>query len=281
MAVFNEQYVMSNLSPNNQRPFRDPLELPDVANTLDMDDELKANSYTGGLNVNKGILQSLTDKGKEAFGFIKDKGAMIGGGIASAITGIPFLGTAFQAIQRPGYPSDDMSKSFAYGNENSVGFGNYYDDLRHGNLTGQDEFGINTISHLGNYPAYYDKYVKDYEDGKYNPNNRFAFNKYMHGLNVRKKNQERIEKDFFVNDDNDGNDNVPTPPNTNNVDGGGGGDGTYGLDSAGQKSYDTGQGFGSSSVDGGPVSNKTGRGRTGYFFGGRVNFKNGGLASIL
>ena len=193
---------------------------------------------------------------------------MIGGGIASAITGIPFLGTAFQAIQRPEYPSDDMSKSFAYGNENSVGFGNYYDDLRHGNLTGQDEFGINTISFGGNYPAYYDKYVKDYEDGKYNPNNRFAFNKYLHGLNVRNKNQERIEKDFFVNDDNDGNDNVPTPPNTNNVDGGGGGDGTYGLDSAGQKSYDTGQGFGSSSVDGGPVSNKTGRGRTGYFFGG-------------
>jgi len=222
MAVFNEQYVMSNLSPNNQRPFRDPLELPDVANTLDMDDELKANSYTGGLNVNKGILQSLTDKGKEAFGFIKDKGAMIGGGIFSAITGIPFLGTAFNAMQRPEYPSDAMSKSFAYGNENSVGFGNYYDDLRHGNLTGQDEFGINTISHLGNYPAYYDKYVKDYEDGKYNPNNRFAFNKYLHGLNVRNKNQERIEKDFFVNDDNDGNDNVLTPPNTNNVDGGGG-----------------------------------------------------------
>ena len=281
MAVFDEQYVMSNLSPNNQRPFRDPLELPDVANTLDMDDELKADSYTDNLNVNKGILQSLTDKGKEAFGFLKNKGSMIGGGIASAITGIPFLGTAFNAMQRPEYPSDAMSKSFAYGNENSVGFGNYYDDLRHGNLTGQDEFGIHTISLGGNYPAYYDKYVEDYEDGKYNPNNRFAYNKYLHGLNVRKKNQERIEKDFFVNDDNDGNDNVPTPPNTNNVDGGGGGDGTYGLDSAGQKSYDTGQGFGSSSVDGGPVSNKTGRGRTGYFFGGRVNFKNGGLASIL
>ena len=47
----------------------------------------------------------------------------------------------------------------------------------------------------------------------------------------------------------------------------------YGLDSAGKQSYDTGQGFGSSSVDGGPVSNKTGRGRTGYFYGG--------LASIL
>jgi len=51
------------------------------------------------------------------------------------------------------------------------------------------------------------------------------------------------------------------------------GSNNYGLDSAGKQSYDTGQGFGSSSVDGGPVSNKTGRGRTGYFYGG--------LASIL
>ena len=278
MAVFDEQYVMSNLSPNNQRPFRDPLELPDVANTLDMDDELKANSYTGGLNVNRGILQSLTDKGKEAFGFVKDKGAMIGGGIASAITGIPFLGTAFQALQRPGYPSDDMSKSFAYGNENSVGFGNYYDDLRHGNLTGQDEFGIHTISLGGNYPAYYDKYVEDYEDGKYNPNNRFAYNKYLHGLNVRKKNQERIEKDFFVNDDNDGNDNVPTPPNTNNVDGGGGYvQDSYDMDTStgGSRDHRTSSNIGSTQHGSSGMTkdqhsafrgNKGGR--VGYFFGG-------------
>ena len=88
--------------------------------------------------------------------------------------------------------------------------------------------------------------------------------------------QELFEKVYDGN--NIHGDENTTPPGGG---GGGGGDGTYGLDSAGQKSYDTGQGFGSSSVDGGPVSNKTGRGRTGYFFGGRVNFKNGGLASIL
>ena len=51
------------------------------------------------------------------------------------------------------------------------------------------------------------------------------------------------------------------------------GSNNYGLDSAGKQSYDTGQGFGSSSVDGGPVSNKTGRGRTGY--------NDGGLASMF
>ena len=58
----------------------------------------------------------------------------------------------------------------------------------------------------------------------------------------------------------------------------------YGLGSDGNQSYDSGQGFGTNATSGGPVSNKTGRGRTdymeggraGYFFGGRVNYKAGG-----
>ena len=295
MAVFDEQYVMSNLSPNNQRPFRDPLELPDVANTLDMDDELKADSYTGGLNVNRGILQSLTDKGKEAFGFLKNKGAAIGGGIASAITGIPFLGTAFNAMQRPEYPSDAMSKSFAYGNENSGGDLGYYDALRHGNLNGQDQFGINTVSALGKYPAYYSQYVKDYGDGKYSITSKFGYEKYMHGKNVINKNRERIEKNFFVNDDNDGNDNITYTPPSNNQNGGGGGGGggaPPGFGSTAQGNYtnqfeggDPGQGSGNMSADdfsddteGTPFA-KGGRAR--YFFGGRVNYKAGGRTNYV
>ena len=47
----------------------------------------------------------------------------------------------------------------------------------------------------------------------------------------------------------------------------------YGLGSDGQQSYDSGQGFGINATSGGPVSNRTGRGRTDYM--------NGGLASIL
>jgi hypothetical protein len=50
--------------------------------------------------------------------------------------------------------------------------------------------------------------------------------------------------------------------------GGGGGDGTFGVGSDGQKSYDFGTGFGTSATTGGPVSNKTGRGRTDYSLGG-------------
>jgi len=55
----------------------------------------------------------------------------------------------------------------------------------------------------------------------------------------------------------------------------------YGLGSDGNQSYDSGQGFGTNATSGGPVSNKTGKGRTDYMEGGRVNFKNGGLASLL
>ena len=50
--------------------------------------------------------------------------------------------------------------------------------------------------------------------------------------------------------------------------GGGGGDGNYGVGSDGQKSFDSGQGFGINATTGGPVSNKTGRGRTDYTLGG-------------
>tara|TARA_R110002020_G_scaffold128188_2_gene287405 strand:- start:1079 stop:2215 length:1137 start_codon:yes stop_codon:yes gene_type:complete len=42
----------------------------------------------------------------------------------------------------------------------------------------------------------------------------------------------------------------------------------YGLGSDGQQSYDSGQGFGTNATTGGPVSNRTGRGRTDYMDGG-------------
>ena len=50
----------------------------------------------------------------------------------------------------------------------------------------------------------------------------------------------------------------------------GGGDGRYGRGSDGQQSYDSGQGFGINATTGGPVSNRSGRGRTDYGIGGLV-----------
>jgi len=53
----------------------------------------------------------------------------------------------------------------------------------------------------------------------------------------------------------------------------GGGDGRYGRGSDGQKSYDFGTGFGWSATGSGPVSNRTGRGRTGWADGGIITLK--------
>jgi len=88
-----------------------------------------------------------------------------------ALSGIPGADFLINALSRPQYPSDPMSKSFAYGAPNMGQDYGYYGNLRHGNLTGQDQFGINTISLMGNYPAYYDKYVQDYE----NPNSSSVY----------------------------------------------------------------------------------------------------------
>ncbi len=58
------------------------------------------------------------------------------------------------------------------------------------------------------------------------------------------------------------------------------GDTNYGRDSQGNQSFDFGGGFGIGS-DGGPVSNRTGRGRTGFMDGGRVYYMDGGLADLV
>ena len=54
----------------------------------------------------------------------------------------------------------------------------------------------------------------------------------------------------------------------------------YGRGSDGQHSYDSGQGFGTNATTGGPVSNRTGRGRTDYRYGGRASYFNGGIVSL-
>jgi hypothetical protein len=113
-----------------------------------------------------------------------------------ALARIPGLGFIMNAFTRPNYPSDAMSRSFAVENYEDP----YNYNMGSGNLTGKDPFGINTISFAGNYPAYYDKYVRDYEAGKYSPTSQFAIDKYAHGLDVVRKNKERIAKDFANTD---------------------------------------------------------------------------------
>jgi len=64
-----------------------------------------------------------------------------------------------------------------------------------------------------------------------------------------------------------------------NISGGGGGDtATYGGQTAREATYDNDPSTGTSQ---GYSQHYARGGRAGYFYGGRVNFKNGGLASIL
>ena len=112
------------------------------------------------------------------------------GTLMSMASGIPGLGLLINSFTPN--PSDPMSKSFAVGNPNAV-FGQ---DYAGGRLPGQDAFGINTVSMLGNYPGYYDQYVQDYDAGKYSLNSKFAFDKYLHAKNVVNKNLDRIQKDY-------------------------------------------------------------------------------------
>jgi len=203
-------------------------------------------------------LGSVKNKGIDFASYMKDKGIDLGKialrGIGNVIR--PGLGFVADVFQRPAYPSDAMSRSFAVEN-----YGNPYNyNMGSGNLTGKDPFGINTISIGGNYPGYYDQYARDYRAGKYSPTSKFAAQKYSHAQAVNKANQERIAKDFFVNDDSDGNDIINIPTVVNNTGNGGNNNGGGGSNIGGAN-------------EGNPSANKSAQGYS-------PHFARGGIASL-
>ena len=229
--------------------------------------QLRQSPLGQGIGSIKNFATSIKDKGI-------DLGKMALSGIGNVI--MPGLGYVLNAARRPDYPSDAMSRSFAFGNKNAGTNYGYYDQLRHGNVTGQDQFGINTVSQFGNYPGYYDQYAQDYRAGKYSPTSKFAANKYAHAQKVAAANQARIEKDFFTNDDSDGGGEVtytsPAPTYGPYSGGGGGGGGGGGYN----------EGDGGSYSGAGEDSDWGGGEKDGGFIDGtnRRYFKNGGIASL-
>ena len=109
----------------------------------------------------------------------------------------------------------------------------------------------------------YAEIMKDYV-----PMNRFDLMPFRSRSFLTQKQKE------FINKNRKDKNIIPKKKPTNVVTGttkpgtGRGGDGKFGVGSDGQQSYDTGQGFGASATTGGPVSNRTGRGRTDYTLGG-------------
>jgi len=130
---------------------------------------------------------------------------------------------------------------------------------------GKDPFGINTRSMFGNYAAYVRDLVKS---GKLKGDRKTFYEKEM-------EKQEQNKKVAIANERRAG-----AAANAGTQRGGGAGDSSSShmggisqsqADAVGKANKDAGMG-GWGLKDGG---------RAGYFFGGRVSFKNGGLASIL
>ncbi len=209
--------------------------------------------------------------------FMDTAGGLIRKGIGFAIPGGNFLMSMADNFSRENRLNAQdnafIDMQLANQEQNIHGFGN---------LTNQDRYGYNIDSLTGNYAnvvadrvaianqrlkdnkelrpidQYYLEKQKEEDDVK----NQIDFNNFIRQRTAANKIREAEKLGIKLAPD--GTQIHGTPPSG----GGGGGDGTYGVGSDGQKSYDSGQGFGIDATTGGPVSNRTGRGRDDYSKGG-------------
>ena len=116
---------------------------------------------------------------KTGFGKVKsDIGNFIGsGGFGGMVA--RGLGGILQALLPKESPIDKFNKQFSVQNLGGDPYG-YYDSLRAGNLTGQDPFGVNTVSGFGDYQKHYRDYLNAFNNqtkfkGLYTPKKTSKF----------------------------------------------------------------------------------------------------------
>ena len=133
---------------------------------------------TFGQRLSSGINQLKTNLGT-GFGKVKsDIGSFIGsGGFGGMVA--RGLGGILQALLPKESPIDKFNKQFSVQNLGGDPYG-YYDSLRAGNLTGQDPFGVNTVSGFGDYQKHYRDYLNAYNNqtkfkGLYTPKKTSKF----------------------------------------------------------------------------------------------------------
>ena len=133
---------------------------------------------TFGQRLSSGINQLKTNLGT-GFGKIKsDIGDFISsGGTIGAIAG--GIGSLLNALFDTETPMDKFNKQFSVQNLGGDPYG-YYDSLRAGNLTGQDPFGVNTVSKFGDYQKHYRDYLNAFNNqtkfkGLYTPKKTSKF----------------------------------------------------------------------------------------------------------
>ena len=133
---------------------------------------------TFGQRLSSGINQLKTNLGT-GFGKVKsDIGSFIGsGGFGGMVA--RGLGGILQALLPKESPIDKFNKQFSVQNLGGDPYG-YYDSLRAGNLTGQDPFGVNTVSGFGDYQKHYRDYLNAFNNqtkfkGLYTPKKTSKF----------------------------------------------------------------------------------------------------------
>ena len=107
----------------------------------------------------------------------------------SALSGIPGLGFLLNAARPSPIDRYNQSRWSVHGrglpgtsHVSSFAPMNYFDTLRHGNLTGQDPFGINTASMFGNYQKHYQDYLNAFNRGE--KKGQFAIDKANYAKKV-------------------------------------------------------------------------------------------------
>jgi len=103
----------------------------------------------------------------------KDFTKQLPGMALSALSGIPGLGFLINAARPSPIDKYNQARWSVHGrglpgtsHVSSFAPMNYFDTLRHGNLTGQDPFGINTVSMFGNYQKHYEDYLNAFNRGE-------------------------------------------------------------------------------------------------------------------
>ena len=107
----------------------------------------------------------------------------------SALSGIPGLGFLINAARPSPIDKYNQARWSVHGkglpgtsHVSSFAPMNYFDTLRHGNLTGQDPFGINTASMFGNYQKHYQDYLNAFNRGE--KKGQFAIDKANYAKKV-------------------------------------------------------------------------------------------------
>jgi len=105
--------------------------------------------------------------------WLREKGGQLPGMAFSALSGIPGLGFLLNAARPSPIDKYNQARWSVHGrglpgtsHVSSFAPMNYFDTLRHGNLTGQDPFGINTVSMFGNYQKHYEDYLNAFNRGE-------------------------------------------------------------------------------------------------------------------